>query len=113
MSNWSTPRWDNVGVYMLQTTYNFIDKNSVKLMDTCATILLVMAGMLFADNLGTLFLITMSLLLLQEIVRTDNISGRRLCYMTIFGLILTVLTVLSGPAISCAKAILQLIYWAN
>ena len=98
---------------MLVKTYNFIDRNSVKLIDTCATILLVIAGMLFADNLGTLFLITMSLLPLQEIVRTDNISAKRLCYMTIFGLILTVLTVLSGPAVSCIKTILQLFYWAN
>ena len=98
---------------MITKTYNFLDRNSIKVIDTCATILLLIAGLLFADNLGTLFLITMALLPLQEIVRTDNISAKRFSCMIIFGLLLTILTVLSGPIVTSAKAILQLFYWAN
>jgi hypothetical protein len=98
---------------MITKTYNFLDRNSDKAIDTCATLLLLAAGLLFADNLGTLFLITMALLLLQEIVRTDNISAERFSCMIILGLLLTILTVLSGPIVTSAKAILQLFYWAN
>jgi hypothetical protein len=98
---------------MITKTYNFLDRNSVKVIDTCATLLLLVAGLLFADNLGTLFFITMALLLLQEIVRTDNIFAKRFSCMIIFGLLLTILTVLSVPIVTAIKLILQLFCWAN
>ena len=98
---------------MISSTCNFLDRNAEKVIDACATILLLIAGLLFADNLATLFLFTMSLLPLQEVVRTDNISGKRFCYMTIFGLVLTILTVLSGPVGTVIKTILSVFYWAK